>query len=300
VIKDLQLVLNQNELDELSESLKVAFDHHLEWLSELNYSMICKQERLSSFCCNDKPHRQCKFGQWYYSIEHSCINQHQDFIAIGKAHKALHQSVCCLVESFAKNGRPTTPIYKKFKQAENYFLELFKALVHSSLEANVNTDFLTGLPNRQALDIILKNEHAKILRDHSESSLVILDIDLFKPINDTFGHVAGDKVLKIIANILNSNVRDCDFLARYGGEEFIIYFPNADCETTASIAEKLRQCIEDEKITIKGHDSFYVTCSFGVSSFIEKHTIKESILNADQAMYSAKSSGRNKVAVSEK
>ena len=67
---------------------------------------------------------------------------------------------------------------------------------------------------------------------------------------------------------------------------------------TASIAEKLRKCIEDEEITIKGHDSFFVTCSFGVSAFIEDHSIKESILNADQAMYYAKSSGRNKVAIS--
>ena len=299
MITDLQIMLGQEEFAKLTKSLKIALDNHLEWLSELNFSMICQPEKLKEFCNCQKPYRQCKFGLWYYSVDNEQILNHTYFVELGREHKILHQSVCDLVKSAKCSGQPEVKAYKCFKEAEYIFLKRLKNFLHQSLEANANTDFLTGLPNRQALDVVLKQEHARVKRNKTSGSLLILDIDFFKDVNDTYGHLIGDQVLKIISNLLTENVRSSDFTARYGGEEFIIYFPETDSEATAIIAEKLRQFIEKFQIELKNSSPMTITCSFGISSFVANKAIKQIISNADVALYKAKEEGRNRVIICE-
>jgi diguanylate cyclase (GGDEF)-like protein len=294
---ELQLSLSQKEFDNLTQALKLAFDNHLQWLSDLNFSMVCEPENLTQFCYCEKPYHTCKFGQWYYSVDNVDIREHIDFINLGKKHKKLHLIVCSLVKEFHENNKPSKTTYLEFKKIEELFLEEFKSFLHSNLSAFNNEDHLTELPNRHALDTILKQEYSQMKRKSYHSSIAILDIDFFKLVNDKYGHNIGDEVLKKFAQLLTTHVRSCDFVARYGGEEFIIYFPNIDCKTAFDIAEKLRELIYQNPIKVSGNKLISLTCSFGIASFNENKPIKQSIADADQALYQAKNSGRNNVVI---
>jgi len=160
-------------------------------------------------------------------------------------------------------------------------------------------DGLTKISNRRMFDETLSTESKRLRREQGWLSLVLCDIDFFKPYNDTYGHQAGDDTLyKVAQAIKNSVNRPADFVARYGGEEFVIILPNTDAKGAITVAEKARKAVIDIKII---HESStvneYVTLSLGIASTIPKsdNTPEELIAIADQALYTAKENGRNRV-----
>lgn len=155
-------------------------------------------------------------------------------------------------------------------------------------------DALTGLPNREAYDQRLEQEVSRLQRYGNKLSLMVCDIDLFKRINDNYGHLAGDKVLKIIAKSLQVNLRDSDFIARFGGEEFVALMPETSREEAKIVAEKLRQKIESSPFSFK-KEPVQITVSFGISEFAQNETPDEVFSRADKALYEAKEKGRNQV-----
>ncbi len=151
------------------------------------------------------------------------------------------------------------------------------------------TDQLTSLFNRREIDKRLKNELDKSQRYASSFSLVMIDIDYFKSINDTYGHQVGDDVLKSVARLLSDNIRKTDTLGRWGGEEFIIINTESDPHKVLGFVEKLRSTIEGHQFSnIQG-----LTCSFGVAHSIAGDTPSSILKRADKALYLAKDSGRN-------
>ncbi|GAB6078780.1 diguanylate cyclase [Hydrogenobaculum acidophilum] len=152
-------------------------------------------------------------------------------------------------------------------------------------------DALTGVCNRRCLEEKLEEYMTLAKRYDRPLSITMFDIDFFKHINDSYGHDIGDKALKVIANIVSSNIRATDILARYGGEEFVIIAPETTLEDAKALAEKLRQEIE----RFSFEEDFSITCSFGVIS-LQKDDTKETLLKrVDDALYQAKRTGRNKV-----
>lgn len=155
-------------------------------------------------------------------------------------------------------------------------------------------DKLTGIDNRHAFDPAFQHAIKNAIRYKEPLSVVLIDLDHFKVINDKYGHIIGDKVLKNVASILKNNLRDSDLLCRWGGEEFMLLLPKCDLETATLLAEKIRLKIEQE-IMFTEEQSIAITASFGVC----QHTIDESqhaIFNrVDKALYSAKKLGRNRV-----
>ncbi len=160
--------------------------------------------------------------------------------------------------------------------------------------AHAQLDPLTKLPNRQAYDHQLNSEYSRWQRYDKPLTMIIADIDFFKKINDTFGHAAGDKVLKTVARVLQTNLRDTDFIARFGGEEFVILMPETQIEDAVKVAEKLRTTIMDCPFH-SSNRKVPVTMSFGVCEFKKGDTIDSVFDKADKALYQAKESGRNKV-----
>jgi len=157
-----------------------------------------------------------------------------------------------------------------------------------------NTDKLTQLHNRLKIDSIIDFEVQRARRYNKIFSVILLDVDYFKKINDTYGHDVGDYVLIEISNLLKKNIRVTDYVGRFGGEEFIIICPETNSENTALLAEKLRISMQEYKF--KGMDK--KTCSFGVSEFILGDSTKEDVIKrSDKALYKAKNNGRNQVAV---
>jgi diguanylate cyclase len=155
-------------------------------------------------------------------------------------------------------------------------------------------DSLTGMPNREAYQQRLEQEVKRIERYGGKLSLMVCDVDLFKRINDAYGHLAGDKVLKIIANSLQRNLRSTDFIARFGGEEFVVLMPETSTSEAKIIAEKMRIKIEESPFNFK-KEPVQITVSFGISEFAEGETAAEVFSRADKALYEAKDKGRNKV-----
>ena len=125
-------------------------------------------------------------------------------------------------------------------------------------------------------------------------SICIVDIDLFKRINDTLGHLRGDKVLKLVAREISRRVRNEDFVARYGGEEFVIIMPETDQQSALAAAEKVRISIAECPFNFN-NERFPVTASFGVAGFQEGDDIESCFERADKALYKAKAEGRNRV-----
>lgn len=160
------------------------------------------------------------------------------------------------------------------------------------LEERASRDFLTKLYNRRKFDSLLQYEIEQVKRyDHGNLSMVILDIDNFKSINDTYGHDVGDEILKEIGAILKKFSRSSDVVSRWGGEEFALTLSHTGIEAALFVAEKLRATIERYLFTNK----LNITCSFGISQFRTTDEAHDLFKRADEALYEAKHTGKNKV-----
>lgn len=174
-------------------------------------------------------------------------------------------------------------------------LELRRTLIEQSI-----SDPMTGLYNRRYLEETLPRELARAKREDRALSLVLIDIDHFKRINDTFGHDVGDDVLKAIAVLLRAQTRTGDIASRLGGEELLVVLPGANIAQATAKAESLREMIAALEIRAQDRPIGPVTASFGVSVFpFHGGTAHELLKNADKALYAAKSAGRNRVLAAE-
>lgn len=154
-------------------------------------------------------------------------------------------------------------------------------------------DALTGLNNRHAFDLKMAEEYARWKRYGFSMSLIIVDVDHFKKVNDTYGHQAGDKVLRVIGDQLIAMTRESDFPARYGGEEFVVLLPEIDLESARAVAEKIRKSI-GQKPFHSEEQQVDITVSCGISEFREGDTTETAFERADSALYLAKRGGRNR------
>ncbi len=167
-----------------------------------------------------------------------------------------------------------------------------------SIKSMATYDTLTGLYNRRYFEERLEVEAQNSFHSGISLSLVMVDIDHFKKVNDTFGHTEGDQILCKISSLLKSSVRKKDTIARYGGEEFILILPEAALQQSFVIAERIRQLVENTLFEV-GRAHVHLTLSMGISNF-PSHRVKskeELIKMADQALYEAKRGGRNKVCI---
>jgi diguanylate cyclase (GGDEF)-like protein len=159
-------------------------------------------------------------------------------------------------------------------------------------------DHLTGVMNRQSVLAELEKEITRAARYGHQLSVVMVDIDHFKRLNDSHGHAAGDVMLRQIADVLRTNLRTIDSVGRYGGEEFLIVLPETDVDAAASLAEKLRRMVGRHEITLEDGFRAAATLSAGVAGGFGGHLQVESLVrDADNAMYSAKALGRDQVYV---
>jgi len=163
-----------------------------------------------------------------------------------------------------------------------------------TLQSHAICDMLTGLYNRNHLDSEGGRKFAKAFRQQDNLTILMVDIDHFKAVNDTYGHLIGDKVLKAVANILKQSNRVEDFVARFGGEEFIVLLEDCDKDNAINKAEQFRKNIEELH-----PEGIKITASFGVVNLSSRHkSLEDMIKDADTALYEAKESGRNKVVCS--
>jgi diguanylate cyclase (GGDEF)-like protein len=165
--------------------------------------------------------------------------------------------------------------------------------LHRIVERQASTDGLTDLANRRHFEETLASEISRAERFGGSLALVLADLDDFKQVNDRYGHQAGDDVLREFAAVLRDTVRDIDLAARYGGEEFAVLLPQTDLEGAERLAERLRQAMANRRMALVPGAAFTVTSSFGVAAFPEAPTPAALFAAADEALYRAKSAGKN-------
>ncbi len=157
-------------------------------------------------------------------------------------------------------------------------------------------DPLTGLLNRRHMEESLLREISRATRTKQPLSVLMMDVDLFKHFNDTYGHEAGDHVLKEFGHLLQKQVRESDIACRFGGEEFTLILPEADCETASDIGNRIRSAVMDLQLVVGRQPLGRVTISGGIAVFPEDgDTIQQLLARADEALYDAKKNGRNRI-----
>ncbi len=181
--------------------------------------------------------------------------------------------------------------------AERRLARAFNAAAGAFLqvEARATHDRLTGVANRETLLTTLVAEVERAARHHSWLSVAFIDIDRFKPINDTYGHNSGDAVLRQVASLIADNIRASDLFGRYGGEEFMLILPETQHDEAVVLAEKLRNLVAQHRLVIAGNQHVQATISIGVAGDIGSQLQVDALVDqADAAMYAAKSLGRNR------
>ena len=165
--------------------------------------------------------------------------------------------------------------------------------LHAEISRVAAEDCLTGLYNRRKINELIQNEIERSQRYRKGFSIIIMDIDFFKRVNDRYGHLAGDQLLKMFSDIIRDTIRHTDTAGRWGGEEFVILCPETNMDGATALADKMRQHIFNYIFNDFGKQ----TASFGVACYIDNDSVDTIINRADIALYNAKNTGRNRVAV---
>ena len=171
-----------------------------------------------------------------------------------------------------------------------------RANTYSKVLQYATLDALTNLNNRRQFEVRLKQEIATTKRQKNPLCAMMIDIDFFKKVNDTYGHASGDAVLRTVASIIKEHLRESDIPSRYGGEEFAVLLPYTHIEEAKIVGERLRKAVEETPIPID-KKNINVTISMGLAEFNVKETVEELFKRADSALYEAKEGGRNRVCV---
>lgn len=175
------------------------------------------------------------------------------------------------------------------------FLDDVDVRFHKEIQHRITYDALTSLLTKESFYLALESELKRCSTDRLTLSLLMMDIDFFKKVNDTYGHQAGSFVLSEIGRLIQNNLRDLDLSARYGGEEFVSFLVETTSQQAFSVAERLRQVIGNHVFTYE-ENSIKITISIGIAQLPQDgHTIKELVAKADKALYRCKNTGRNKV-----
>lgn len=180
------------------------------------------------------------------------------------------------------------------------YLSLFYVVTvtraHKNLARMATTDSLTGLFNRRHMIALMDTELSKYQRRSSHLTLMLMDLDHFKQINDQYGHDIGDQVLVTVSDLLKSSMREQDYIGRWGGEEFLAVLPETDLDQATASAERIRQAIQT--LVIDSDDkNVSVTISIGITQHRAEELLSNAIARADHALYASKSDGRNRVEV---
>jgi diguanylate cyclase (GGDEF)-like protein len=192
---------------------------------------------------------------------------------------------------------------KKMLFHQDSIVSIIISSINIALEKNLNIrqlenaatiDPLTNCYNRRALDAFINSDIAYAQRHEHDLSVIMLDIDNFKVINDKHGHLAGDLVLAETATLIRSLIRKSDYIARYGGEEFMLVLPDTTLYHAVQLAEKLRKSIEEHVINLVDKRTT-ITASFGVASLENKREVNSLLREVDERLYKAKSKGKNNV-----
>ena len=270
------------------------YESHLIWLTGL--AQHIRDEKKENFVELD--HKLCDFGIWLEGEAKQIIQNK----SIDNLHKSLHLFAKKIFSLIATNEHHILITYLEKCELISLSLGTELALVDNILmNKRITKDTLTGALNRYTLKDVFKSQYEISLATDSSFVLAMCDLDLFKNVNDTYGHIAGDKLLQSFVETVKKHIRSADVIVRYGGEEFVILFPAMNKKKGLEILDKIRLSFEESFILFDSQ-KIQTTVSIGMVEIkpdneYKKSYVDEYIMIADQKLYRAKEGGRNRVEV---
>ncbi len=264
------------EPSQLNKKVLYYLNNVAKFIEEEQASSLKKIETLS-FSLLPELNDAVSIFEYESDLKTKLLIERELFILIGMLITLLVEAVFIVTPAIRRATSHTNELNQLVKDRT---LELEKLSI---------TDQLTKLYNRRKIDETLAHEIERAERGNSSFSLIIIDIDHFKNINDTYGHQTGDQILQDISKILISNVRKIDTLGRWGGEEFLIINTESNPAKVMKFAEKIRRAVEAHNFNI----TTLTTCSIGIAHYVANDTESSIIARADSALYAAKNAGRN-------
>lgn len=276
---------------DIVDALERAVDALMVWQTEWHAPIL---QNLA-----DAPQKQAEslrhldaFDAWFQAhAEHSLVNQ--------PSMQRLRETLSSIRHRAARLSDPgirrIPGEYEALGADVRSFVSQTRRLGRAFSTASSELDNLTGIQNRTAMHRALETEQARHQRTGAPVSVALVDLDHFKAVNDTYGHSAGDQVLRAAAGRLAGAIRTYDQVFRYGGEEFLVLLPNTELETARTAMDRLRTALSDAPIHVDDNTDISVTASFGVAQLTDEEAIEDVLERADAALYRAKESGRNRV-----
>nr|WP_275943911.1 GGDEF domain-containing protein [Gluconacetobacter takamatsuzukensis] len=236
---------------------------------------------------------ESQFGLWMTHKGQNLFKGTDDFVLLGEMIESIDRRIVAVREKNVVPAGFAAELRNNIKDVTFLTNRLFQAM--EALQSGL--DPLTKTLTRRFLDVVIQNEIAFSLTHDKEFSIVLLDIDFFKKINDGSGHLAGDEALRHVADIIMNTVRSNDFVFRYGGEEFLIVLTESSSADAADCAERIRSRIEQSAIPCSTGATLSLTISGGIATFQGGVKISTLIDQADRALYAAKDAGRNRIEI---
>lgn len=294
-LKSLVTQMYENLLDNINHQETVTKEQVIEYLrNSVEVVSSISDDKIDSI-----EHAKAAFNNAYQMIANKTIASYQHTNERFEKLTQMHEET---LSSCAEQMINIPNITDKFNEIQEHMLDEVKkandiitklSTQVNKLEKDSNIDSLTKVFNRRALSKYLSNI-CEQKNEHNELHLLMIDIDDFKVINDTHGHIVGDKILIFIANILKKTLRDGDKIFRYGGEEFILILNRVDSVYCKKIASRILELISSNNLIYKG-TSINVTASMGTTLYDVSDSPDDVIHRADTALYRAKNSGKNRV-----
>ncbi len=285
-----------NEILPLLRGLATGLINHSQWIKVLHRSLICNDEPDRCDLVNNA-HRLCKFGQWYYNLTDSEMTENSCFIETGELHAEVHNKARQLLKDKSSGKLISSEAYDDFNETANKFRVAVHDLQFSLISKVCAVDHLTGVWNRHAMSFMIDKENERARRSEKCCVLAMMDFDDFKQINDKYGHVAGDQVLKTAIEFFTRRLRKYDIIFRYGGDEFLMLLPETNIEHAKQLLDRLRKELKNMPIMISDSKKINVSVSIGISEMDGQTSYNENIKLADHALIVAKSDGRGCVRV---
>ncbi|NTV97218.1 MAG: diguanylate cyclase [Thiobacillus sp.] len=288
--------LDREKTQKLTEELENVIAAHLAWFKQFSRLLACGNG-IDAFEAAEDAYLKSPFGQWYYRDSPHPLASHEPFQAMAEIQQALHECARQAVETIRAGRRPSAELHDN---CVDLALKLNNKLRHLQLDIIgdlLATDPLTGCYSRRGMINRLQAEQERAQRIERPCSLCLVDFDHFKRINDSYGHPAGDAVLKQGMRFIGGVLRKYDIVFRYGGEEFLLCLPGTPADDAAQVIERIRSGLEKMPIMLPGRHKLHVTASFGIAEVMLTKPVEDSIASADQALLRAKNAGRNRVEI---
>ena len=286
-----------NSLSDLVEKNIIShYESHLVWLTKL--AKLIKGGQKKNFVELDDT--MCEFGIWLHEDAKKIIHNNSKYKAINNLHQSLHLFAKKIFNQIARDEYHILITYLEKCELISLSIGTELALIDNILmNKRITKDSLTGALNREALRGVFESQYELSLATNRSFVLAMCDLDFFKNINDTYGHVAGDQLLKSFVKVVKQNIRASDIIVRYGGEEFTIILPAINKEKGKEVLEKIRQSFQESYIEFN-EKKVQTTISIGMieikpDSEYKKSFVDEYIMVADRELYMAKKGGRNRV-----